>query len=210
MNLQILVKGIQGIIPGGISVKDFSMATQTGEELAAQILDNFMQNGIGTYENSLIYFEKNDKLKTSLLAISMGAAIDEVSRLLEWQDFESLVAEILEKRDFDTTRSLILTNPRMQIDVVGIKSGTALLIDCKHWQKMSQTSLQSAVKKQIDRTRQFLSKERVQAAIPAIVTLYEYNIKFIDGVPIIPIYQLDAFCDEFYGNLDEFYSQNNV
>ena len=210
MNLQILVKGIQGIIPGGISVKDFSMATQTSEELAAQILDNFMQNGIGIYENSLIYFEKNDKLKTSLLAISLGAAIDEVSRLLEWQDFESLVAEILEKRDFDTTRGLILTNPRMQIDVVGIKSETALLIDCKHWQKMNQSSLQSAVKKQIERTRQFLSKEKVQAAIPAIVTLYEYNIKFINGVPIIPIYQLDAFCDEFYGNLDEFYSQNNV
>ncbi|OLB91029.1 MAG: hypothetical protein AUH25_03520 [Thaumarchaeota archaeon 13_1_40CM_38_12] len=210
LNLQILVKGIQGIIPGGISVKDFSMATQTSEELAAQILDNFMQNGIGTYENSLIYFEKNDKLKTSLLAISLGAAIDEVSRLLEWQDFESLVAEILEKRDFDTTRGLILTNPRMQIDVVGIKSETALLIDCKHWQKMNQSSLQSAVKKQIERTRQFLSKEKVQAAIPAIVTLYEYNIKFINGVPIIPIYQLDAFCDEFYGNLDEFYSQNNV
>ncbi|OLC91518.1 MAG: hypothetical protein AUI92_07520 [Thaumarchaeota archaeon 13_1_40CM_3_38_6] len=210
LNLQILVKGIQGIIPGGISVKDFSMATQTSEELAAQILDNFMQNGIGIYENSLIYFEKNDKLKTSLLAISLGAAIDEVSRLLEWQDFESLVAEILEKRDFDTTRGLILTNPRMQIDVVGIKSETALLIDCKHWQKMNQSSLQSAVKKQIERTRQFLSKEKVQAAIPAIVTLYEYNIKFINGVPIIPIYQLDAFCDEFYGNLDEFYSQNNV
>ena len=210
MNLQILVKGIQGIIPGGISVKDFSMATQTSEELAAQILDNFMQNGIGVYENSLIYFEKNDKLKTSLLAISMGAAIDEVSRLLEWQDFESLVAEILEKRDFDTTRSLILTNPRMQIDVVGIKSETALLVDCKHWQKMNQSSLQNAVKKQIERTRQFLSKEKVQAAIPAIVTLYEYNVKFIDGVPIIPIYQLDAFCDEFYDNLDEFYSQNNV
>ena len=210
LNLQILVKGIQGIIPGGISVKDFSMATQTSEELAAQILDNFMQNGIGTYENSLIYFEKNDKLKTSLLAISLGAAIDEVSRLLEWQDFESLVAEILEKRDFDTTRGLILTNPRMQIDVVGIKSETALLIDCKHWQKMNQSSLQSAVKKQIERTRQFLSKEKVQAAIPAIVTLYECNIKFINGVPIIPIYQLDAFCDEFYGNLDEFYSQNNV
>ena len=210
LNLQTLVKGIEGIIPGGISVKDFSMATHTSEELATQILDNFMQNGIGAYENNMIHFGKNDKLKTSLLAISMGAAVDEVSRFLEWQDFESLVAEILERRDFDTTRSVILTIPRMQIDVVGIKSGTALLIDCKHWQKMSQSSLQSAVKKQIERTRHFLSKKKIQAAIPALVTLYEYDTKFIYSVPIIPIYQLDAFCEEFYGNLDEFYSQNNV
>jgi len=96
LNLQTLVRGIQGIIPGGISIRDFSMAAQTSEELAAIIIDNFMQNGIGTYENSLIYFEENDRLKTGLLAISMGAAVDEVSRLLEWQDFESLAAEILE------------------------------------------------------------------------------------------------------------------
>ncbi len=210
MNLQTLVRGIQGIIPGGISIKDFSMATQTSEELATIIIDNFMQNGIGTYENNLIYFEENDRLKTGLLAISMGAAVDEVSRLLEWQDFESLAAEILEKRDFDTTRNVVLTNPRMQIDVVGIKSGTAILIDCKHWHRMSQSSLESAVKKQVERTRQFLGKEKVLAAIPAIVTLYQQDVKFIDGTPIIPIYQLDAFCEEFYGNLDEFYSQNSV
>ena len=210
LNLQTLVRGIQGIIPGGISIRDFSMAAQTSEELAAIIIDNFMQNGIGTYENSLIYFEENDRLKTGLLAISMGAAVDEVSRLLEWQDFESLAAEILEKRGFDTSRNVVLTNPRMQIDVVGIKSGTAILIDCKHWKKMSQSSLENVVKKQIERTRQFLVKEKVQAAVPAIVTLYQQDVKFIDSTPIVPIYQLDTFCEEFYWNLDEFYSQNNV
>jgi len=210
LNLQTLVRGIQGIIPGGISIRDFSMAAQTSEELAAIIIDNFMQNGIGTYENSLIYFEENDRLKTGLLAISMGAAVDEVSRLLEWQDFESLAAEILEKRGFDTSRNVVLTNPRMQIDVVGIKSGTAILIDCKHWKKMSRSSLENVAKKQIERTRQFLVKEKVQAAVPAIVTLYQQDVKFIDSTPIVPIYQLDTFCEEFYWNLDEFYSQNSA
>lgn len=206
MNLQTLVKGIQGIIPGGLSVKDFSMATQTSEELAREILDNFMQNGIGRYEDGQIYFEETDKLKTSILAISMGAAIDEVSRMLEWQDFESLAAEILEKRDFETTRNVILTKPRMQIDVIGIKSDIAILIDCKHWNNMTQSALQSAVKKQIERTKQYISKENTKAAIPAIVTLYQHDLQFIDRVPIIPIHQLDSFCDEFYGNLEKLQS----
>jgi len=98
----------------------------------------------------------------------------------------------------------------MQIDVVGIKSGTAILIDCKHWKKMSQSSLENVVKKQIERTRQFLVKEKVQAAVPAIVTLYQQDVKFIDSTPIVPIYQLDTFCEEFYWNLDEFYSQNSA
>lgn len=206
MNLQMLVKGIQGIIPGGLSVKDFSMATQTSEDLAREILDNFMQNGIGRYEEGQVHFEESDKLKTSILAINMGAAIDEVSRELRWQDFESLAAEILEKRDFETTKNVILTKPRMQIDVVGIKSDVAILVDCKHWSSMTQSSLQSAVKKQIERTKQYLAKEDIRAAIPAIVTLYQHDLQFIDRVPIIPIHQLDSFCDEFYGNLEKLHS----
>lgn len=206
MNLQTLVRGIQGIIPGGISVKDFAMATQTSEDVASKILDNFMQNGIGTYETSLIHFEESDRLKTSILAISMGAPIEEVSRLLEWQDFESLTAEILEKQDFETTCNVILTKPRMQIDVVGIKSGIAILIDCKHWRMMNQSALEVAVKKQIDRTRHFVSKEKIQAAIPVIVTLHQHETKFIERVPIVPIHQLDAFCEEFYGNIGELHA----
>ena len=206
MNLQTLVKGIQGIIPGGLSVKDFSMAIQTSEDLAREILDNFMQNGIGRYEEEQVYFEESDKIKTSILAISMGAAIDEVSRLLKWQDFESLAAEILEKRNFDTTKNVILTKPRMQIDVVGIKSDVAILVDCKHWKNMTQSALQSAVTKQIERTKQYLAKEDVRVAIPAIVTLYQHDLQFIDRVPIIPIHQLDSFCDEFYGNLEKLQS----
>jgi hypothetical protein len=206
MNLSSLVKGIPGIIPGGLSVKDFSMATSTSEELAREILDNFMQNGIGRYEEGQIQFEDSDKLKTSILAISMGAPIDEISRMLDWQDFESLAAEVLERRDFDTTKNVILKNPRMQIDVIGIKSEIAILIDCKHWNNMTQSALHEAVKKQVIRTKQFVAKHKVKGAIPAIVTLYQHNVQFIDKVPIIPIHKLDSFCDEFYGNLEEIQS----
>ena len=203
MNIQTLVKGIRGIIPGGLSVKDFSVVTQTSDETARQILDNFMQNGIGTFQDNQIHFQDNDKLKTSLLALRMGAPIDEISQILDWKDFEALVSEILQLRDFDITRNMILTKPRMQIDVIGIKAGVAVLIDCKHWKRLSYSALETAVKKQIERTKHYVTKEKVRAALPAIVTLYQEEVKFINKVPIIPIFQLDSFCDEFYGNLEE-------
>ncbi len=203
MNIQTIVRGIKGIIPGGLSVKDFCMVTETNEETARKILDNFMQNGIGIFEDKLIHFNENDKLKTSLLAIRMGAPIDEVSFLLDWKDFESLVSEILESREFDTISNVILTKPRMEIDVVGIKNGVAILIDCKHWKRLSYSSLETAVNKQIERTKRYVTKEKIPAAIPAIVTLYQEEVKFINKVPIIPIFQLDSFCEEFYGNLEE-------
>ena len=203
MNIQTIVRGIKGIIPGGLSVKDFCMVTETNEETARKILDNFMQNGIGIFEDKLIHFNENDKLKTSLLAIRMGAPIDEVSFLLDWKDFESLVSEILESREFDTIRNVILTKPRMEIDVVGIKNGVAILIDCKHWKRLSYSSLETAVNKQIERTKRYVTKEKIHDAVPAIVTLYQEEVKFINKVPIVPIFQLDSFCEEFYGNLEE-------
>lgn len=203
MNLQTIVRGLKGIIPGGVSVKDFSVVTQTGEDTSKMILENFLQNGIGRLEEDLIYFDENDKLKTCLLAISMGAPIDEISRLLDWKDFESLVAEMLYSSDFETTRNLILIKPRMEIDVVGIKYGVAILIDCKHWKRLSDSSLEKAVQKQIERTKHYLSKEKIRTAVPAIVTLYDEKLRFINNVPIIPIFQLNSFCEEFYGNLDE-------
>ncbi|HWY34967.1 MAG TPA: restriction endonuclease [Nitrosopumilaceae archaeon] len=203
MNIQTLVKGIKGIIPGGLSVKDFSVVTQTSDETARQILDNFMQNGIGTFQDNQIHFQDNDKLKTSLLALRMGAPIDEISQILDWKDFEALVSEILELREFDVTRNLTLTKPRMQIDVIGTKAEVAILIDCKHWKRLSYSALETAVNKQIERTKHYVIKEKVRAALPAIVTLYQEEVKFINKVPIIPIFQLDSFCDEFYGNLEE-------
>jgi hypothetical protein len=203
LNIQILIKGIRGIIPGGVSVKDFSVVTDTSEDTARQILDNFMQNGIGVFQGDQIHFQDNDKLKTSLLALRMGAPIDEVSQILDWKDFEALVSEILELQEFDVTRNLTLTKPRMQIDVIGTKAGVSVLIDCKHWKRLSYSALETAVNKQIERTKHYVIKEKVRAALPAIVTLYQEEIKFINKVPIIPIFQLDSFCDEFYGNLEE-------
>jgi hypothetical protein len=203
LNIQILIKGIRGIIPGGVSVKDFSVVTDTSEDTARQILDNFMQNGIGVFQEDQIHFQDNDKLKTSLLALRMGAPIDEISQILDWKDFEALVSEILELREFDVTRNLTLTKPRMQIDVIGIKAGVSILIDCKHWKRLSYSALETAVNKQIERTKHYVIKEKVRAALPAIVTLYQEEIKFIKKIPIIPIFQLDSFCDEFYGNLEE-------
>lgn len=203
MNIQILIKGIRGIIPGGVSVKDFSVVTDTSEDTARQILDNFMQNGIGVFQGDQIHFQDNDKLKTSLLALRMGAPIDEISQILDWKDFEALVSEILELQEFDVTRNLTLTKPRMQIDVIGTKAGVSVLIDCKHWKRLSYSALETAVNKQIERTKHYVIKEKVRAALPAIVTLYQEEIKFINKVPIIPIFQLDSFCDEFYGNLEE-------
>ena len=144
-----------------------------------------------------------NKLKTALSAIKSGVPIEEASRDVDWKDFEGLVAEILESKNFEVTRNFRMKKPTMEIDVVGIHLGTAVLIDCKHWKRMTNSALENIVLKQIDRVKHYVTKTDEVMAAPVIVTLYQEGVKLVNKVPIVPIMQFSSFIDEFYGNLEE-------
>ena len=203
MQLKLLTRGITGIIPDGISVIDFAVVAQTDQISAKEILNVLVANNIGTFEGDVVIFNSGDKLKAALFAIGQGAPIEEVSIYLDWKDFEGLTAEILQSKNFSIIKNLVLTKPRMEIDVIGINHGVALLIDCKHWKKLSASSLNEIVRKQVERVKHYVSKTKGAIAVPAIVTLYQEEISFIDKVPIIPILQFSSFVDEFLGNLED-------
>jgi len=198
-----MITGLQGIIPGGVSVQDFSAVTKMDFSNSEIILEEFIKSGIGTKQNNSYYFEDGDKLKIAVALLEKGSPIDEISIALDWRDFEGLTAEILSSKNFAVMKNLMLTKPRMEIDVVGVRLGIAILIDCKHWKRYSTSSLSTAVKKQIERTKQYVAKTAGSMAVPVIVTLYHDKIDFIDKVPIVPIFQFSSFIDEFYGNIDQ-------
>ena len=198
-----MVVGLSGIIPGGISIKDFCAVTKMSANDSEKILDGFIKNNIGTKQDCLYYFEQGDKLKIAVMLLEKGIPIDEISVALDWKDFEGLTAEILTNKDFAVIKNMFLTKPKMEIDVVGIRLGVAILIDCKHWKRYSVSSLTSAVKNQIQRTKQYVAKTPGAVAVPVIVTLYQDKVNFIQNVPIVPIFQFASFIDDFYGNLDQ-------
>ncbi|MDX1441606.1 MAG: hypothetical protein R3237_04030 [Nitrosopumilaceae archaeon] len=198
-----ILSALPGLIPGGISVKDFSAVTKTNNDESKKILKFLIQNDIGSEINNKFYFEESDKLKTAILLIEKGFPIDAISEELNWKDFEGLTAEILESKNFAIIKNLILTKPRMEIDVIGIRLGIAMLIDCKHWKRYSASTLGEVVRKQVERTKQYIAKTPGSIGVPVIVTLYQDKIDFIDKVPIVPIFQFSSFVDEFYGNIEE-------
>ena len=197
------MQAISGVIPGGISTKDFAAIISADKNTAEKILDMLTQNEIGQTIGNLVNFEDGDKLKTALFAIKNGVPIEEVSRYIDWKDFEGLVAEILDTKHFDVLRNFRLTKPTMEIDVVGIHLGIALLIDCKHWKKLSRSALETIVAKQTERVKYYVSNAKDVIAAPVIVTLNQEETSFISKVPIVPILQFSSFIDEFYGSMEE-------
>jgi Holliday junction resolvase len=203
LNTKLLIQAISGVIPGGISTKDFAAIISTDKNTAEKILDMLTQNGIGQTIGNLVNFEDGDKLKTALFAIKNGVPIEEVSRYIDWKDFEGLVAEILDSKHFDVLRNFRLTKPTMEIDVVGVRLGIALIIDCKHWKRLSHSALETIVVKQVERVKHYMSNAKDVIAAPVIVTLNQEETSFISNVPIVPILQLSSFIDEFYGSMEE-------
>ena len=203
MHHKLITRGIRAIIPGGISELDFSAASEIDEFSAKELLGIFIENGIGVLDNGIVNFQNSDKILASIFAITNGASIEDVAEFLSWQNFEELVTCILEENGFQVEKNLILTKPRMEIDVVGVKLGIAVLIDCKHWKKISKSALDDIVYKQTDRVKNYVSKTESTMAIPVIVTLHQEKVNFVNKVPIIPVIQLSSFLDEFYGNLDK-------
>ena len=201
MNPKLVVKGINGIIEGGISVTDFAVVTELDEISAKELLYTLVQNGIGAWNDDLVDFDiPHDRLQTALFAITLGATIEDVSEYLTWRDFEAITGIILEENGFDVTKNLVLTKPRMEIDVIGKKMNLALLIDCKHWKTMSKSALDEIVKKQIERVKRYVADEDI-TALPVIVTLHQEGTQLVENVPIVPIMKLPSFLDEFVGNL---------
>ncbi|MEW6042680.1 MAG: hypothetical protein AB1608_00240 [Thermoproteota archaeon] len=203
MNQKPWLDSLDGIITGGVSVEDFAAVVNADQNTARRMLQEFSQNSIGKFDGTMMEFEEGDKLKATILALQKGVQIDQAAEHLDWKDFEGLTAKILESRDFATMRNLVLTRPRMEIDVIGVKFGVAVLIDCKHWKRHSQSTLHDAVRKQIERTKHYVAKIKGAMAAPVIVTLYQDKVNFIDKVPIVPIFQFASFIDEFYGNLED-------
>jgi len=142
------------------------------------------------------------KLRTALFDIQEGAPIDEVANNVHWKDFEGLVAEILVSKNFEVLRNFRMKKPTMEIDVVGRHLGVTVLIDCKHWKRMSYSNLKIIVGKQIKRAEQYIQNKKNMTIVPIIVTLYKEETSFVNGTPIVPIFQFSSFIDEFYGNLE--------
>ena len=203
MHHKLIIRGIRAIIPGGVSEHDFSVASEMDEFSAKELLQIFLQNGIGVLDENIVDFQNSDRIKASIFAIRNGATIEDVSEFLSWQNFEELVSRVLDENGFHVQKNLILTKPRMEIDVVGIKLGISILIDCKHWKRMTQSALNDIVEKQVERVKSYVQKTESTSAIPVIVTLHQEKVNFVNQVPIVPIMELSSFLDEFYGNLDK-------
>lgn len=138
-------------------------------------------------------------LAGAVSALRSGKPAGAVSEGLHWKDFEGLAAVILDEKGYDTRRNLILGPPRVEIDVVGTRSDTAILVDCKHWKGSVPKSVAA---RQIVRAHIYAEQNPGCGVIPVVMTLYEQSTLFAYQVPVVPVERFASFVDDIPGHLD--------
>ena len=94
-----------------------------------------------------------------MITIHNGVNVVDICSKINWHDFELFSSEIMKSHGYNVFTNFRLKNPRREIDVIGIKSQNALLVDCKHWKKNSISGLKKIVKNRKTEVR-FLFKKQ--------------------------------------------------
>jgi hypothetical protein len=188
------------------TLKEFqSLARITSISVAKVVLDFLIAQGIGQIVGGNLVFSASDRLKAAVLSLhSAGCDARLVSEQLSWRDFEGLASEILTSFGYKTTTNMRLTKPRMEIDVVGISSGMAVLVDCKHWKRSNGSLISAFAKKQEARAFRLVREDpRIVNAVPVILTLNTESVRFVERVPIVPVIQFKSFLADLQSHLSE-------
>lgn len=191
-------------MPNHLTLDEFQeLCDITSRITTRELVEYLVNQGIGHMSDGSVMFSGKDKLDTILLAIRNGCDPERLSKKIQWKDFELFTSQLIELVGYPFERNVVLTNPRIQIDVIGFYHKIALLIDCKHWMKIQGFDIAKFSSNQIRRAEIFLDKRKdIESAIPIIVTLYEHNCNFFDRVPIVSISKFKEFLQNFPLYLD--------
>jgi hypothetical protein len=202
----LLVKALAAMKPETTREKFQEAAGIASRSVARTVLDFLAANNIGTATEKMMKFSGHDRLYAATLALQAGCDIEQVSGHLSWRDFEKLASEVLGSFGYRTQTNVQMTKPRMEIDVVGVSSGFAIAVDCKHWKRSSLSSMARFAEKQAARAERLLGHDgKISLAVPAIMTLHAESVRFAGGVPVVPVHKFKSFVMDVKGFLPEIY-----
>jgi hypothetical protein len=162
-----------------------------------------------------IKVNREQRIDLAMRVIEHGAELVTVVELMTWKDFEGLVASILGENNFRCIESFRRKGNKvvrgMEIDVIGVRGYTILSIDAKMWGVRSgkTSALKTASEKQKERTVRLTTQlgklsERISTLrageyrfFPVVVTWLVEEVEINEGVPVVPVFKLNSFIQDF-------------
>ena len=207
---------------GSVSQQSINFEAKVTGSIASKLLQRLQSDGLLNVKDEKYEIDSLQRLSLAVRALSLGADLEHVSQLLQWQEFESISVIALERNGYNVAKNVRFKNSkrRWELDVVACKKPLVLCIDCKHWQRALHLSvLKKIVDEQIERTKalaEVLPSPTIKIGcnawtrtifVPAVLSLVESKFQFYDDVPVIPILKIQDFLNQlpaYTGSLKHF------
>ncbi len=166
-------------------------------------------------QEGTITVDREKRIDLAMLVVEHGVEIAEVVKLMTWKDFEGLVASILSENSFRCIESFRRRGTEnmkgLEIDVIGVRGHMALSVDAKMWSVRGgkASALRTAAEKQKERTIRLTTQlsrltnkipsmvKGQYTIIPVIVTWLVEEVEIHEGVPVVPVFKLNSFIQDF-------------
>ena len=210
---EILISILKLTQEGPASIELIAKNSRMPLSVVEEQIKKFLSLNLAEKEGALIRVSPLQRLKIAFRAISLGADIERVCRNLSWKEFEDVAVTAFQTNGYSTIKHFRFRheNRMWEIDVLAVKGKIVVCVECKRWMKRLTASTMSKVAEaQIERVRA-LSKIMDKSTfpvegriflIPMILSLVPASSKFCNGVPIVPILQLQNFLDELPAHMD--------
>ena len=164
--------------------------------------------GALTLAGDEIRITPGQRLRIAELAMTRGSDPERIARELKWQEFESLVGQILSREGYATSNHFIFKHSarKYEIDVLGAKEPLVLCVDCKHWRRgWARSRIFAAAQNQLLRAQSlsevfafYEKKHHITSwwsvrLLPVVLALADVSSKLVDGVPIVSALRLRDF-----------------
>ena len=208
---EILISILKLTREGPASIELIAKNSRIPLSVVEEQIKKFLSLNLAEKKGALIRVSPLQRLKIAFRAITLGADIERVCRNLSWKEFEDVAVTAFQTNGYSTIKHFRFRreNRMWEIDVLAVKGKIVLCVDCKRWMKRLAASTMSKVAEaQIERVKalsksfsKIMDKSTFPAEgriflIPMILSLVPASSKFCNGVPIVPILQLQNFLDE--------------
>ncbi len=198
-----------------LEILDQSKETGIVVDLECVDTDLCYELNLHVNQDETIVVGREKRIDLAMLITEQGFEISEVVKLMTWKDFEGLIASILSENNFACTESFRRRGTSevkgMEIDVIGIRGNKALSVDAKMWSVRGgkASTLRTAAEKQKERTFRLTSQlaqlskkipsmmKGPYTIIPVMVTWLVEEVELHEGVPVVPVFKLNSFIQDF-------------
>jgi len=208
---EILISILKLTREGPANIELIAKNSRMPSSVVEEYIEKFSNSNLIERKGTLVKVNPFQRLKIAIKATSFGADIEKVCRNLSWKEFEDVAVIAFQTNGYSTVEHFRFRheNRMWEIDVLAIKGRIVACVDCKRWMKrLTASTMSRVVKAQIERVKAlstviprvretlvFLAEGRI-LLLPVILSLVPASSKFYNGVPIVPILQLQNFLDE--------------